>query len=126
MIYGDWEKPVSEGYTYTTSGLSCSTDTTKWVTGTTTYEWPVTTGETITVSSPPTEYVLEEGVMKWKDEVTDDWYRVDEEPDPFALEIKPLESKPKKAVKVKARIKLDKKLGVDVEKIADLLFQEDE
>lgn len=118
MIYGAWGESVPEGHSYTTSGTTVTTDTGKWVTGTAGSSWP-TTGHTVTISTPPPpiEYTLEDGTMKWKDEVTDGWYEMNKEPDPFVLK-----AKPKKAVKVRAKIKLDKKLGVDVEKLADLLF----
>ena len=117
MTYGEWPyypEPASSGYSWGASSpppMSYTVDPSYITTTTTTL--PV---KDFTLD-PPIEYKLHyDGSIKWKGEYAEDyWHELDEDPDPFAVE-------PKKKKVVKARIKLDKKLAVDVDKLADMLF----
>jgi hypothetical protein len=117
MTY-DWNTSYKPEYTY--GGPGYITDSTMWKTTTTTYE-PFTTEDAITISTPPTEYTLEyDGSIKYKeveDDAEDAWESIEALPDPFVLE-----PKRKKTVKARIKIKFDKKLRVDVEELADMLF----
>jgi hypothetical protein len=113
MIYGDWGGPFTDGYSTSSHTITYSTDTTtKWEDSST-----YLPKEMKYTPLAPMEYTLEyDGTIKMKPEGSDIWEEIDTGPDPFASEPK------KKKKTVKARIKLDKKLAVDTEKLADMLF----
>jgi hypothetical protein len=111
----------------TTSGSSVIYGTDSITTGTssTSGDYTIWTDGSLYYTSPEdvTEYVVEEGVIKYKDPKTYEWRELGDlelESDPFPIEMEKKEAKPKQSRK--AKIKLNKKLGVDMEEIAEELF----
>ena len=116
--WGDYRYGGSSGaVTFSSDNTTTNLDYTTWSTTTTTE----------CVIMEPSEYKLEydgkiyvkkpEPIKGWGKET--EWIPMEEMPDPLEEEVV---AKPKKRKSVKAKIKVDKKIRVDVEEVADMLF----
>jgi len=118
---GKPEDEVPKCYGTTTVSGSPVTYTTDTITITGNTTWSDGNPYYVETTKEPTEYTLEEGILKVRSPETYEWIKLDEwelEFDPF-----PPAEKPKKARATKrAKIKVNKKIHVDMEKVADELF----
>jgi hypothetical protein len=123
-----WDDYAYKTYrSYVDNGTSVTGGSTTFTTTTTTGDYTVWTDGSPYYEAPdgPSEYTFEEGVLKYKDPKTYEWRKIEElelESDPFPLEIREEKKKAKIKQTKRTKIKLNKKLGVDMEEIAEELF----